>query len=161
MSLLVAIEAKRGPRNGQRLEGDGSKAERKGMRPEKLQLEMTLHELAELFAVFVAHVHEFDAAAVRPDVADHGSEIDLAETRADFQLDRVADGELPRRFQIRAAEADGLHARKTGRSALDLSTKRRFQRHAHVTPGHEHSHRSLAPWIRRLRAHVPRMAGFQ
>jgi hypothetical protein len=64
----------------------------------RLQLEMTLNELAELFAVFVAHVDEFDAAAVRPDVADHGGEIDFAETGADFELDRIAYGELPRGF---------------------------------------------------------------
>ena len=56
-----------------------------------LELEMALHELAKLLAVFIAHVHEFDAAAVRPDIADDGGEIDLAQTGADFELDGVAD----------------------------------------------------------------------
>ena len=85
---------------------------------------MALHELAELFAVFVAHMDEFDAAAVRSDVADNGGEIDFAETGADFELDRVTDGQLPRGFQIRAAEANGLYARKARRSSFDLGAKR-------------------------------------
>ncbi len=58
-----------------------------------LQLKVALDEFAELFAVFIAHVYEFDAAAVGADVADHGGESDLAETGADLQLDRIADGE--------------------------------------------------------------------
>src|SRR5437667_1538105 len=57
----------------------------------QLQLEMTLDEFAELFAVFVAHVNEFDAAAIRSDIANDGGEIDLTETGADFKLDGVAD----------------------------------------------------------------------
>ena len=52
---------------------------------------MALDKLAEFFAVFVAHVHEFDAAAIRTDVANNGREADLAETGADFELDRVAN----------------------------------------------------------------------
>jgi len=55
---------------------------------------MTLDELAELFAVFVAHVDEFHAAPVWADIADHGGEIDLAKSGADLQLDRVADTEF-------------------------------------------------------------------
>ena len=57
----------------------------------QLQLEMTLDEFAELFAVFVAHVNEFDAAAIRSDIANDGGELDLTETGADFKLDGVAD----------------------------------------------------------------------
>jgi hypothetical protein len=56
---------------------------------------MTLDQLAELFAIFVPHVHEFHAAPVWADIADHGGEIDLAKSGADLQLDRVADTEFP------------------------------------------------------------------
>jgi hypothetical protein len=35
-------------------------------------VEVALDELAELVAVFVLHVHELDAAAVRTDVANYG-----------------------------------------------------------------------------------------
>src|SRR5258707_12322678 len=76
---------------------------RRGEGRRRLQLEMALDKLAEFFAVFVAHVHEFDAAAVGADVADHGGESDLAETGADLQLDRIADGECSRGLQISAA----------------------------------------------------------
>ncbi len=57
----------------------------------QLELEMTLDEFAELFAVFVAHVNEFDAAPIRADIANDGGEIDFTETGADFELDGVAD----------------------------------------------------------------------
>src|SRR5260370_37243421 len=88
---------------------------------------MALDEFAEFFAVLVAHVDEFDAAAVRADVADDGGEIDLTETGADFEFDRVADTEFPRGLQIGAAQADGLYPSKACRGALDLATKRRVQ----------------------------------
>src|SRR2546425_1478495 len=88
---------------------------------------MALDELTEFFAVFIAHVHEFDAAAVGADVADHRSEIDFAETGADLQLDRVADSKSSRRLQISAAKADCFYARKARGCALDLGTKRRVQ----------------------------------
>ena len=52
---------------------------------------MSLDELAKFFAVFIAHVHELDAAAIRTDVANNGREVDLAETGSDFELDRVAN----------------------------------------------------------------------
>jgi len=87
---------------------------------------MTLDEFAELFAVFIAHVDEFHAAALRSDIADDGGEIDLAETGADFELDRVADTEFPMGLQIGqigAAQADRLYAGKAGRRALDLRPK--------------------------------------
>ena len=89
-----------------------------------LQMEVTLDELAEFFAVGIAHMHEFDAAAVRSDIADDGGEIDFAETGANFQFDRVADAEFSGGFQIGAAQADGLYASKARRRALDLRTKR-------------------------------------
>src|SRR5260370_25338866 len=81
---------------------------------------MTLDEFAELFAVFIAHVDEFHAAALRSDIADDGGEIDLAETGADFHLDRVADTEFPMGLQIGAALADRLYAGKAGPPALYL-----------------------------------------
>ena len=45
-----------------------------------LEVEIALHELAQFFAIFVAHMHKFHTAAVRPDVSDHGREIDLAQS---------------------------------------------------------------------------------
>src|SRR5689334_5617013 len=96
---------------------------------------MTLDELAEFFTVFIAHVHELDAAAIRTDVANNGREVDLAETGADFELDRVADAELPGRFQISATQADGLYPRQARRRALDLCTKRRFEWNSRVAAG--------------------------
>jgi len=55
------------------------------------ELQMPLDKLAELFAVFVFHVDEFDAVSVRADVADDGGEVNLAKARADFQFDGIAD----------------------------------------------------------------------
>src|SRR6266478_2480720 len=98
----------------------------------RLQLKVALDELAEFFAVFVAHVHEFDAAAVGADVADYGGETDLPETGAYLELDRIADSEPSRRLQISAAKADGLYARKSCGGALDLRTKGRVQRNSRV-----------------------------
>ena len=85
-----------------------------------LKLEMALDKFAEFFAVFVAHVDEFDAAAIRTDIADDGGEIYLAKTRADLELDRVADAEFPRGFQIGATQADCLYAGKARWRPLDL-----------------------------------------
>src|SRR5207253_8816440 len=96
---------------------------------------MALDKLAEFFAVFVAHVHEFDAAAIRTDVANNGREVDLAETGSDFELDRVADAELPGRFQIGPAQTDGLYTGQARRRALDLRTKRRFEWNSCVSAG--------------------------
>src|SRR5260370_29027729 len=93
---------------------------------------MALDEFAEFFAVFIAHVYEFDAAAVRADVADHGGETDLAETGANLKLDRVAHTEFPGGRQIGAAQANGLYPSKARRFALDLCTKRRAQRNPHL-----------------------------
>src|SRR5437588_1553314 len=89
-----------------------------------LELEMALDEFAEFFAVFIAHVHEFDAAAVRSDIADNGGEMDLAETGPNFELDRVADTEFLGGFQIGAAQADGLYSSTARRCTVDVRTKR-------------------------------------
>src|ERR1700686_88902 len=93
---------------------------------------MTLDEFAEFFAVFIAHVDEFHAAALRSDIADDGSEIDLAETGADFELDRVADTEFPVGLQIGAAQADRLYTGKSRRRARDLRPKRRLKWNSNV-----------------------------
>ncbi len=78
-----------------------------------LDVEITLHKLAQFFAVFVAHVHKFHAAAVRADVSDHGCKTDLAQAGANLKLDRIANAQFPRRFQVGAAQADGFHSRQT------------------------------------------------
>lgn len=121
MSLLVAIQRQRSAQdmavatNYIAKAGSGS--------GEPLKLEVTLDKFAEFFAVFVAHVDEFDATAIRSDVANDCSEVDLAETGADLKLDRVADTEFPRGFQIGATQADGLYSGKACRRALDLRAK--------------------------------------
>src|SRR5260370_24861704 len=118
---------------------------------------MALDEFAEFFAVFVAHVDEFDAAAVRSDIADDSGEIDLSETGADFELDRVADTEFPGGFQIGAAKADCLYTSKAGRRALDLRTERRIQWNSNIAAREyeagtcfswrpERAHRLLERW---------------
>ena len=48
---------------------------------------MALDEFAELFAVFVFHVHKFDAIAFGTDIADYRGEVDFAEAGANLQLD--------------------------------------------------------------------------
>src|SRR5437870_1932856 len=93
MSLLVAI-----PRH-QRTQNKVSSYEIWGCRRGvALKLEVALDEFAEFLAVFVAHVDEFHAAAIRTDIADDGGEIDLAKTGADLELDRVANAELSGRL---------------------------------------------------------------
>ena len=77
-----------------------------------LEVEITLHELAQFFAVLVAHVHKFHAAAVRTNVSDYGRKIDLAQAGANLKLDRIANAQFPRRFQIRSTQADGFHSRQ-------------------------------------------------
>ena len=72
-------------------------------------------------------MHEFDAAAVRADIADYGGEIDLAKTGTDFELDGIADAELARRLQISAAQADGFYASEPRWRSLDLGTQRGVQ----------------------------------
>src|SRR5690348_16609940 len=99
----------------------------------ELELEMTLDEFAEFFAVFVAHVNEFDAATVRADVADHGGEIDLAQTGADFEFDGVAHAKLARRLEISAAQANGSYTSEAGGRSFDLCAERRVQRNSSVT----------------------------
>jgi len=100
----------------------------------ELQLEVTLDELTEFFTVFVAHVHEFDAAAVWANVTDHGGEVDLAKAGANFEFDGVAHSELPGGLQIGAAQTDCFYTCEACRGALDLGTKRRVQRNSSVAP---------------------------
>lgn len=53
--------------------------ERRGLLGRReLELKVALDQSAELFAVLVAHVDKFDAAAVRSDIADYRGEVDLA-----------------------------------------------------------------------------------
>jgi len=56
-----------------------------------LEFQVPLHQLAQFFPVFVPHVDEFDAASIGTDVADHRSEIDLSQARANFQFDRITN----------------------------------------------------------------------
>ena len=71
---------------------------------------MALHKLAELFAIFVFHVHEFDAVTFGTDIADYGGEVNFAKAGTDLELDGIANGELARRFEICAAETNSPDA---------------------------------------------------
>jgi hypothetical protein len=102
------------------------------LKPIQLKLQVALDELAELLAVFVVHVDEFDPVAVGADIANDGGEIDLAETGANLELNGIADGQLPWRFQVCAAQADGPDASETCRCALDLRAKGRFEWNSHI-----------------------------
>src|ERR1700676_368002 len=93
---------------------------------------MALDEFAELFAVFVFHVHEFDAVAFGADVANHGDEMDFPQASADFEFDGITDGEFLVRFEISATETDGFYARESGLCTVDLRAKRRFEGNACV-----------------------------
>src|SRR6516225_9656206 len=96
---------------------------------EKSAGEVLLHELAEAFAIFVFHVDEFDAVAVRTDVADNRCGMDFAQARANLELDGIARGEAIRRFNERAAERDGLDTRHAhSLLSANLSAQRRFER---------------------------------
>ncbi len=77
-----------------------------------LEVEITLNEFAQFFAVLVTHMHKFHTAAVRPGVSDYGRKIDLAQAGANLKFDRIANAQFPRRFQIGATQADGLHSRQ-------------------------------------------------
>src|SRR5215472_1875576 len=98
---------------------------------------MALDELAELFAVFIAHVDEFHAVAVLADVANHRGEIDLAKASAHFQLNGVTHGEFPRRLEIGTTQADSLYAGPTSRRSFNLRAQRRLQGHSDVTTRNE------------------------
>ena len=73
------------------------------LRGTSLELEMALHEFAKFFAVFVAHVDEFHAAAVRADIPDNRGEVDLAQAGTNLQLDGIAHTEFLRGFQVGAS----------------------------------------------------------
>jgi hypothetical protein len=59
---------------------------------------MALDKLAELFAIFVAHVDEFDPATIGADIPDDGGEIDPAQARANLEFNGIANSEFPRRL---------------------------------------------------------------
>ena len=65
--------------------------EKQGRRKLWSTLEVLLDELAEAFVVFLCHVDELNAAAVGPNVADDGGEVNFAEAGPDFELDGIAD----------------------------------------------------------------------
>ncbi len=57
----------------------------KGETERRLDVEVTLDQFAELFAVFVFHVDEFDAVAFGSDVAHYGSEMNFAKAGANLE----------------------------------------------------------------------------
>src|SRR5580700_12312743 len=97
-----------------------------------LNWQVALHQLAEFFSVFVFHVYEFNAAAVRTKISHYRGKVNLAKPRADFQLDGVSHGEFLQRFQVRTAQADGFYARKACLRTVNLRSQRRFQRYSHI-----------------------------
>src|SRR5208337_616199 len=76
------------------------------------EVQMPLYEFAQALAVLVLHVHKFNASAIRADIANHGGEMNLAEARAHFKLDGIADAQASGGFQVSAAQADGAHAHR-------------------------------------------------
>src|SRR6266478_4331271 len=110
----------------------------------RLELQVALYEFAQLIAVFVFHVYDLDPAATRADIAYDSREMDLAKSGAYFQLDGIANVEPFGRFEIRAAEADGFHARQACLRAVDVSAQRGFERHARV-PSRVHIARVCLP----------------
>src|SRR5207245_11466564 len=98
----------------------------------RLELQVALDELAEFFAIFVAHMNKFHAVAVGADIADYRREMDLAKAGTNLELDGIANAEFSRRLQVRAAQADRLHAGEAGRSAFDLRAKRGVPGHAEL-----------------------------
>jgi hypothetical protein len=58
------------------------------------KLQVALHQFPEFLAVFILHVHEFHALALGTDVADHSGEMNLAQSRANLELNGVANRKL-------------------------------------------------------------------
>src|SRR3974377_1927757 len=105
---------------------------------EKSGGEVLLHELAEAFAIFVFHVHEFDAVAVRTDVADDGGGMDFAQAGANLELDGIAWVEAIRGFDERATQRDGLDARHAhSLLSAHLSAQRRVERNSDIEAWNE------------------------
>lgn len=61
-----------------------------------LKLEVSLNQFPELFPIFILHVYEFHAVALRPDIPHHRREVNLAKACANLQLDRIAHRQFPR-----------------------------------------------------------------
>src|SRR5207245_11225406 len=72
----------------------------------RLELQVALDELAEFFAIFVAHMNKFHAVAVGADIADYRREMDLAKAGTNLELDGIANAEVSRRPQVRPAQAE-------------------------------------------------------
>ena len=95
--------------------------------------EVLLDQLAQLFAVFVFHMHELNAIARGADVADDGRRMNLAQAGTNLELDGVARVEAIRRLNEGAAKADGLdtsHAH--GLLPANMCPQRRFQRNSGI-----------------------------
>src|SRR6266478_1939165 len=63
--------------------------------------------------------------------------MDFAQAGADLELDGIANAEFLGRFEIRAAETDGLDARESRLCSVDLRAKGRFERHASIAALHD------------------------
>src|SRR5580700_4132930 len=69
---------------------------------------------AQRFAIFGFHVHEFDAAAVGGDVADHGGRLDGTQASANFDLQGIANRHALCGLDERATESDSVNTRGAG-----------------------------------------------
>src|SRR2546427_602839 len=124
----------------------------------RLELQVALDELAEFFAIFVAHMNKFHAVAVGADIADYRREMDLAKAGTNLELDGIANAEFSRRLQVRAAQADRLHAGErfdgldahelvaqdlmfAGSDFHELGHGRSFLRQTDLVDHHRHDHR--------------------
>src|SRR5258708_35459669 len=112
---------------------------RQGKVGRRLEVEVALHQFAEFVAIFVFHVHEFDAVAFHTDIADYGREMNFAKAGANLELDGITDVEVLGGLEIRTTETDGFYARGPRMRGVTWRARRPFQRARGVPP----------PWRRR------------
>ena len=101
---------------------------------EGLELKVALDELAEFLAVFVLHMDEFDAVAVRTDIANNSREMNFAKPGTNFQLDGITYVQLLWGLEIGATQADGLYPSESGRALFNLCAQWGIERNSGVTP---------------------------
>src|ERR1700737_2116701 len=112
----------------------------------RLEVEVALHQFAEFVAVFIFHVHEFDAVSFQADIADHGREMNFAKAGTNLELDGITDVEFLGRLEIRATETDGFYAREPRMCSFNLRAKRRFERNASVAARYDEAGIRIAGW---------------
>src|SRR5690242_21960246 len=101
-----------------------------------LELQVALHQLAQLFAIFILHMNKFDSASVLTDVSNYSGEVNFAQAGANFELDGISDGEFLGRFEVCAAQTYRFYSSEHGLGSVNLRSQRRFQRNPHIPSRH-------------------------